>query len=54
VAATRRDLEDAVRLAGAGRLHATIHSRLPLDQINEALQALRERRVLGRNVLTFA
>jgi propanol-preferring alcohol dehydrogenase len=54
VAATRRDLEDAVGLAGAGRLHATIHSRLPLDQINEALQALRERRVLGRNVLTFA
>jgi propanol-preferring alcohol dehydrogenase len=54
VAATRRDLEDAVRLAAAGKLRAAIQSLLPLDAVNDALRALRERRVLGRNVLTFA
>jgi alcohol dehydrogenase, propanol-preferring len=53
VAATRRDLEDAVRLAGAGKLRPVIQGRLPLEGINDALRALRERRVLGRNVLTF-
>jgi propanol-preferring alcohol dehydrogenase len=54
VAATRRDLEDAVQLAGAGKLQTTIQGRLALDQVHEALRGLRERRVLGRNVLTFS
>ena len=53
VAATRRDLEDAVQLAGAGKLRAAIQERLPLEGVNDALRSLRERRVLGRNVLTF-
>jgi alcohol dehydrogenase, propanol-preferring len=54
VAATRQDLDDAVRLAGAGKLRAAIQSRIPLDQLQDALRGLRERRVLGRNVVTFA
>lgn len=54
VAATRQDLEDAVGLASAGKLRAAIQSRIPLEQLNDALRSLRERRVLGRNIVTFA
>lgn len=54
VAARKTDLEDSVRLASAGRLKATIQGTFPVDRIGEALQSLRERRVLGRNVVTFA
>jgi len=54
VAATKQDLADAVGLAGAGKLRAAIQNRIPLDELREALRGLRERRVLGRNVVTFA
>ncbi len=54
VAAAKRDLDDAVSLAGAGKLRASIQGRVPLDQLLEALRSLRERRVLGRNIVTFA
>lgn len=54
VAAAKQDLDDAVSLAGAGKLRAAIQNRVPLDQLLEALRNLRERRVLGRNVVTFA
>jgi propanol-preferring alcohol dehydrogenase len=54
VAATKRDLEDAVRLAEAGKLQASIGGRMPLQDVREALSGLRERRVLGRNVLVPA
>jgi propanol-preferring alcohol dehydrogenase len=53
VAAAKRDLEVALTLAGEGKLRAAIAERLPLDRVNDALQGLRERRVLGRNVLTL-
>lgn len=53
VAAAKRDLETAIQLAAEGRLRATIDTRFPLEQIEEALRRLRERRVLGRNVLVF-
>jgi propanol-preferring alcohol dehydrogenase len=51
VAATKRDLEDAVHLAEQGRLQASIAARLPLAEVQNAMSSLRERRVLGRNVL---
>jgi propanol-preferring alcohol dehydrogenase len=54
VAANRVDLEDAVKLAQTGRLRATINARLPLDEAPAALRSLRERRVIGRNVLVSA
>lgn len=54
VAAAKRDLEVALKLAAEGKLRAAIADRLPLDGVNDALQRLRERRVLGRNVLAFA
>ena len=54
VAATRRDLEDAIKLAAAGQMHVPIGDRYPLDGIADALAALRDRRVLGRQVLQLA
>jgi len=53
VAAAKRDLEVALKLAGEGKLRAAIEDRLPLDRVNDAIQGLRERRVLGRNVIAF-
>jgi propanol-preferring alcohol dehydrogenase len=53
VAAAKRDLEVALKLAGEGKMRAAIEDRLPLDRVNDALQRLRERRVLGRNVIAF-
>jgi len=54
VDATRRDLEDAIKLAAAGQMHVPIGDRYPLDVIADALAALRDRRVLGRQVLQLA
>lgn len=54
VAAAKRDLEVALALAASGAWRAHIQERLPLEGVNDALDALRGRRVLGRNVLTFA
>lgn len=51
VAAGRQDLEDAVRLAASGDLLVPISARFPLQGVGEALEALRNRRVLGRQVL---
>jgi propanol-preferring alcohol dehydrogenase len=51
VAATRLDLQDALTLAAAGVLTVPIAARYPLEGINEALDALRRRTVLGRQVL---
>jgi alcohol dehydrogenase, propanol-preferring len=51
VAATRHNLEDALRLAEAGEMTVPIASRYPLDGIQDALDALRKRGVLGRQVL---
>jgi len=51
VAATRLDLQDALTLASLGALTVPIAGRYPLDGINDALDALRARAVLGRQVL---
>ncbi len=51
VAATRLDLQDALMLASAGALTVPIAGRYPLDGIDDALDALRKRAVLGRQVL---
>jgi propanol-preferring alcohol dehydrogenase len=51
VAATRQDLEDALALAAGGALTVPIAARYPLDGLPDALGALRQRAVLGRQVL---
>ena len=51
VAATRLDLQDALTLASMGALSVPIAGRYPLDGIHDALDALRRRTVLGRQVL---
>jgi D-arabinose 1-dehydrogenase-like Zn-dependent alcohol dehydrogenase len=51
VAATRLDLQDALRLAAIGALRVPIAGRYPLEGIDDALAALRARKVLGRQVL---
>jgi alcohol dehydrogenase, propanol-preferring len=51
VAATRPDLEDALRLAAEGAMVVPIAARYPLEGIPDALAALRQRAVLGRQVL---
>lgn len=51
VAATRLDLQDALALSAAGAMTVPIAGRYPLDGIQDALDALRGRAVLGRQVL---
>jgi len=51
VAATRLDLEDALTLASMEALTVPIAGRYPLEGIHEALDALRKRAVLGRQIL---
>jgi alcohol dehydrogenase, propanol-preferring len=51
VAATRQDLADALRLAAGGAMTVPIAGRYPLDGVQGALDALRKRGVLGRQVL---
>jgi len=51
VAATRLDLQDALTLASMGALSVPIAGRYPLDGIHEALDSLRKRAVLGRQIL---
>jgi alcohol dehydrogenase, propanol-preferring len=51
VAATRQDLQDAIHLAASGQLTVPIAGRYPLDGAQGALDALRKRQVLGRQVL---
>jgi D-arabinose 1-dehydrogenase-like Zn-dependent alcohol dehydrogenase len=51
VAATRQDLEDALRMAAGAALTVPIAGRYPLDGVQGALDALRKRAVLGRQIL---
>lgn len=53
VAASRRDLETAVRLAADDRLKVTIDTRYPLADVGTALERLKARQVRGRNVLVW-
>lgn len=48
---TREELEEAVRLAADGRLESTVDRTLPLEQWEEALDAVREGDAVGRMVL---
>lgn len=54
VAASVQDLHDALAMAARGQLQAPIAERFPLDGVAGALDALRARRVLGRQVLELA
>lgn len=54
VAATRLDLQDAMALAAAGAMTVPIAGTFPLEGVSEALDALRKRGVLGRQVLQIA
>jgi alcohol dehydrogenase, propanol-preferring len=54
VAATRKDLEDAIRLAATGAMGVPVAARYPLERVTDALDALRKRSVLGRQVLILA
>jgi propanol-preferring alcohol dehydrogenase len=51
VAATLPDLEDALLLAAEGAMVVPIAGRYPLEGISDALTALRQRTVLGRQIL---
>jgi alcohol dehydrogenase, propanol-preferring len=51
VAATRTDLNDAIAMAARGELAVPLAGRYPLDGIADALAALRNRSVLGRQIL---
>ena len=53
-AGSRNDLETAIALAGQGLLKTVIASRTDLDGLQAAILSLKDRRVLGRNVVTFA
>jgi alcohol dehydrogenase, propanol-preferring len=48
---TRKDLEEVLALAAAGKVHCQVSSR-PLAQANEVLEELRHGRISGRIVLT--
>ena len=50
-AGSRNDLETALALASQGRLKVVIAGRADLDGLPEAIRSLRDRRVLGRNVI---
>jgi alcohol dehydrogenase, propanol-preferring len=54
VAATRLDLQDAMALSAAGAMTVPIAGTFPLEGISDALEALRRRAVLGRQVLEIA
>lgn len=54
VAATRLDLQDAMALSAAGAMTVPIAGAFPLDGVSDALAALRQRGVLGRQVLEIA
>jgi alcohol dehydrogenase, propanol-preferring len=48
---TRRDLQEVLALAAAGKVHCQVESR-PLSQVNQVLDDLRRGRTTGRVVLT--
>lgn len=51
VGSTQQDLLDAVALASQGKLRQVIDRVVPLDQVNDTLQALQRGEVAGRAVL---
>ena len=53
VAGSKKDLEDVVRLSMKGQIRTVIQSELALDDVNRAIDLIRERKTLGRNIITF-
>ena len=51
VAAAKQDLADAICLAAEGAITVPIAGRYPLDGAAAALAALKERNVMGRQIL---
>ena len=51
-ASSLQDVVEVVRLVESGRLKPVVSERFPLEEANQALEALRERPPLGRLVLT--
>jgi alcohol dehydrogenase, propanol-preferring len=54
VAATRQDLAVALQMAASGAMTVPIAGHYPLDGVHGALDALRKRAVLGRQVLDLS
>lgn len=54
VAAAQADLVTAIDLAAQGKLRSTIDTCYPLDQVATALDRLRARQVMGRNLLVWS
>lgn len=50
---TSQNLKEALELVVEGKITPYVSARYRLDQINDALQALRESRSLGRSVIVF-
>ncbi|MDE0287476.1 MAG: alcohol dehydrogenase catalytic domain-containing protein [bacterium] len=53
-AGSKNDLETAIALAAQGQLKTVIANRTGLDGLEAAILSLKDRRVLGRNVVTLA
>ena len=53
VAAAKRDLVDVIGMAKRGLVKPIIENEYSIDQINEPITKLKERKVLGRNVIVF-
>jgi propanol-preferring alcohol dehydrogenase len=54
VAAARQDLADALQMAASGGMTVPIAGRYRIDGVQDALDALRKRAVLGRQILDLA
>lgn len=54
VAASVQDFHDALAMAATGQIRVPIAERFSIENVSEALDALRQRRVLGRQVLDLA
>ena len=52
-AGSKEDLETAVSLAAQGRMKTVISGRTDLAGLTDAIEGLRDRRVLGRNVVVY-
>lgn len=52
-AGSKNDLETAIALASEDRLKVVIANRTDLDGLSEAIRSLRDRCVLGRNVIRY-
>lgn len=53
VAAAKKDLVDVIDMAKRGLVKPIIENHYPLEEINNALLQLKERKVMGRNVVVF-